>query len=176
MLSPSPASFPPAPPPPLPPSQFGVPAGGHEEASLHPDVIDFLERVKRGERVITIPYVLSILILTLQRSMGGIHYVNSSNWPMGRIIIATIVTSIFGWWGLPFGPIFSLISLYYLWFGGRDQTRTMLKSMVGPVEASRILANAVKPKPTAGIWIIRTIIVLDIYAVVQLFLTIIQGA
>ena len=143
------------------------PAENSVEPGLSREVQVLLSAIQKGERVISIPFVVSILIMTFQRSLGGLCAVGPGKWPMGKVITATLITSIFGWWGIPFGPIFSIVSLYHLWFGGRNQTFAVLKSAVGPIEAKRILASVPKPKPTPGIWIVRAIILFQISLVVS---------
>lgn len=117
-----------------------------------------VDQVMDGTRFVTIPYVFSILILSFQRSMGGVHEVRTGEWPGGKMIQATLITCLFGWWGFPFGILFSILSCFYLFLGGRDVTRQVLEKAVSKEEARKILRAAAKPKLPASIWVVRAII------------------
>ena len=117
-----------------------------------------VDQVMDGTRFVTIPYVFSIVILSFQRSMGGVHVVRTGEWPGGKMIQATFITCLFGWWGFPFGILFSILSCFHLFFGGRDVTREILERAVSKEEARKILRAAKKPKLPASIWVVRAII------------------
>jgi hypothetical protein len=131
------------------------------------NVVDF---VMAGNRFVTIPYVFSMLVLTFRRNMGGVHTVRTGHWPIGQMVQAAIVTSWFGWWGFPFGIIYSILSCYYLFRGGRDATKEILEKTVGREEANRILRAAPKPQLPGSIWIVRAIVVLP-FVLVFLIIT-----
>jgi len=60
-------------------------------------------------------YVLSIIIWSFRRSIEGVMCDPCRSKSAGR---AALLTVLFGWWGLPFGPIYSLQSLYSVAIGG----------------------------------------------------------
>ncbi len=131
--------------------------------------------ITNGGRFVTCPYVVSIVILTFQRNMGGVKLVRTGDWPMQEVISATIITSLAGWWGLPFGPIYSILSLYHLWHGGRDATKEILTNALGGSEAGRVLANSHKSEPPKIIWVVRTIILLQLGLAVGLWMAFIAA-
>ena len=116
-----------------------------------------VDQVMDGTRFVTIPFVFSIVILSFKRHIGGVHEVRTGEFPIGGLAKAAVVTALFGWWGFPFGILWSLLTIFYLWRGGRDQTFEILKNAVGPQEAKRILSVAAKPKLPPTIWIVRAI-------------------
>lgn len=119
-----------------------------------------VEAVMAGQRLVIVPYVFSVVILSFKRSMGGVHLVKTGGWPMGKIFGASCITALFGWIGMPMGIIWTVICLFYLWSGGKDVTRAVLAASVGEAEAKRILKTAPKPKLPASIWFVRMIIVI----------------
>ncbi|HEX7260217.1 MAG TPA: hypothetical protein VF258_00220 [Luteolibacter sp.] len=123
---------------------------------------ELAERVGRGERLVSYPFIVSIVILTSQRSMGGVRWVKSGDWPMAPLIRATVVTSLFGWWGIPFGPIFSGLSLFYLWRGGRDATKEVLINALGAQAALQIIKSSPNPNIPPAIWFARAIILIQL--------------
>ena len=121
-----------------------------------------VEQVMDGTRFVTIPFIFSIFILSFKRHIGGVHEVRSGEFPIGGLAKAAAVTALFGWWGFPFGILWSLLTTFYLWRGGRDQTLEILKNTVGPQEAKRILSIAPKPKLPPTIWLVRAIAITPI--------------
>ena len=72
-------------------------------------------------RLVAYPYVFSIVVLTFQRVFSGcwcrVHRVP-------RWLAATLISSIIGWFGIPFGLIFTPISLLHLARGGIEDKNT----------------------------------------------------
>lgn len=133
------------------------------------DAPSLVDAVLAGQRLVIIPYVFSVILLSFNRSMGGVHLVKTGGWPMGEIFKASCITALFGWIGMPMGMIWTVICLFYLWRGGKDVTRAVLERSVGEAEARQILASAPKPKLPASIWWVRLIIVIPM-VVLTLFI------
>jgi hypothetical protein len=55
------------------------------------------------------PYVFSIIILTFRDAWSGLYCENCRRAEMTK---AKIITLLFGWWGIPFGPIYSIGRLF----------------------------------------------------------------
>jgi len=121
-----------------------------------------VDQVMAGNRFVTYPFVISILILSFNRNMGGVRLVGRDQWPMVPLFGATLVTMLFGWWGFPWGMIWSPVSLFHLWRGGRDSTLDVLGGVIGYADARRVLATAPKPKLPASIWLVRLFILMSI--------------
>jgi tetratricopeptide (TPR) repeat protein len=71
-------------------------------------------------RVISLPYVVSIVFMTFQRSFDGIYCKKHR-----RLyhFLASLITSLAGWLGIPFGFVFTPIALYTLAQGGKSDPR-----------------------------------------------------
>ncbi len=121
-----------------------------------------IDEVMAGRRFVTYPYVVSLLVMSFNRNMGGVRVVSRDQWPMLPLFSATFITTFFGWWGFPWGIIWSPLSLFHLWRGGRDSTLDVLASAVGHADARRVLAVAPKPKPPACIWLVRLLILMPV--------------
>ncbi|MDB6078073.1 MAG: hypothetical protein JWO82_1820 [Akkermansiaceae bacterium] len=130
----------------------------HEER-VTPQAARLVAAVREGQRFYVVPYVYSLVFMTSRKNMGeGVYTVTEGNWPTGEMVRAALVTGLFGWWGIPWGFIWSVPTLIRLWGGGRDLTPAMLKEAVGKDEAKRILATAAKPKKPQVIWAVRAIV------------------
>ncbi len=86
---------------------------------LTPDLMNF--EIQRGGRFVLYPYCVSILILTFRRS-SDIYFVREGESRVGRGLPWIVVTSLLGWWGTPWGPIYSIQSLVVNFKGGKDVT------------------------------------------------------
>ena len=128
-----------------------------------------VEEVMSGCRFVTHPYVVSLLIISLNRTLGGIQVIGRGPWPLGNLFGATLISLIFGWWGFPWGILWTPIALYHLWRGGRDCTEAFLIEAVGHADARRVLAAAPKPKAPPAIWIVRLLILVPVLAFGFLF-------
>lgn len=134
-----------------------------------------VDEVMAGRRFVTYPFVVSLLVLSFNRNMGGVRLVGRDQWPMVPLFGATLVTILFGWWGFPWGIIWSPISLFHLWRGGRDSTLDVLGNVVGYPDARRVLDAAPKSKPPAGIWMVRLLILMPILLFVSLVSAIVNS-
>ena len=83
--------------------------------------------IQKGGKFVVYTYVISIVVMTFRRSSKTIYYVKSNDssfcfgWPY------FLITLFFGWWGIPFGPIYSIGSLITT-FRGKDVTKAVLES------------------------------------------------
>jgi hypothetical protein len=118
--------------------------------------------VMAGRRYVTYPFVVSLLVISFNRNIGGLRTVANGQWPVGPVFGAALVTILFGWWGFPWGIVWTPLALYYLWLGGRDSTKDILTAEIGHVEARRVLKAAPKPRPPGSIWLVRAMILLPV--------------
>ena len=80
-----------------------------------PDKCEVCGRRDETVRFVVYPYVVSLIVVTFQRAFSGcwcrVHR-------LPRWLAATLISSIFGWFGFPFGLLFTPISLLQLARGG----------------------------------------------------------
>jgi len=79
----------------------------------------------RGGRFVVFEYAISIVFLTFKRG-SDVHFVRHGESTFGMALPYTLATVLLGWWGIPWGPIHSIGSLYTNLTGGKDVTREML--------------------------------------------------
>ena len=138
-----------------PPTAYPVPPPVAQPGSL-------VEAVLAGHRYYAVPFVFSLAVITFRRTMGGVHEVSDGKWPVLPIAGATLITSVVGWWGFPWGIVYSIAALIRLWNGGKDLTKTMLQQAVGAEEAKRILAAAPKPVRPPSFWLVRLLVLVGL--------------
>ncbi len=87
--------------------------------------------LERGARFVVFLYTISALIVTFKRS-SDVHFVRAGEGTAARSLGYTLLTLLFGWWGIPWGPIYSFQSLYANLSGGKDVTREVLAAFAAP--------------------------------------------
>ena len=88
-----------------------------------------LAEIRRGARFIVFTYTVSVLILTLRRPTD-VYFVRAGESGALKSLPYTLITLVFGWWGIPFGPIYSIWTLAENLSGGKDVTNDLVR--MGP--------------------------------------------
>ena len=96
---------------------------------LSPDQLRF--ELQRGGRFVVFQYCVSVLILSFKRS-SPIYFVRSGENTAGKGIRYTLLTAVAGWWGIPWGPIFSVQTIYRNLSGGKDVTNEVTAALASP--------------------------------------------
>lgn len=105
------------------------------------------DEVARGGRMVIYVYCVSLFVITLKRPTS-IYFVRAGQSPGVRGLPFTLVTLLFGWWGIPWGPIYSIECLYKNLRGGIDVTDDVLASILpAPKSGPGTPATAVPPTP-----------------------------
>jgi len=84
--------------------------------------------LQRGGRYIQYQYCISALIVTFKR-FSDIYFVKAGENKVAKGLPWTALSLVAGWWGIPWGPIFTVQALYVNLRGGRDITEQMLNAM-----------------------------------------------
>lgn len=86
--------------------------------------------VRRGGRFVLFYYTISVIILTF-KNPTDVYFIRAGEGTMGRSIGYTIISLLFGWWGIPWGPIYTIAALVTNLSGGKDVTAEVLGSAQG---------------------------------------------
>ena len=86
------------------------------------------EEVQRGGRFVVFSYCISILIMTFRRS-SDIHFIRAGEGTFGKSLPYTALSLALGWWGIPWGFIYTPMALFQNLSGGKDVTREVLSSL-----------------------------------------------
>lgn len=87
------------------------------------DQINF--EIQRGAKYVLFYYCISILVLTFRRS-SDIYFVRAGENRVVKGLPWTVLTLLCGWWGIPWGPIYSVQSLVVNLGGGKDVTQELM--------------------------------------------------
>jgi hypothetical protein len=89
---------------------------------------ELLEEIRNGAKFVVYQYCVSILIMTFKRG-SDIYFIRSGESALKPGLPFTALTFFFGWWGIPWGPIYTIGSFITNFSGGKDITHEVLASM-----------------------------------------------
>lgn len=85
--------------------------------------------VQQGGRFVIFPYTVSIVVMTFKRS-SSIYFVRPDEKSIKHSYKHVLVNSTLGWWGIPWGPIYTIGSIYHQISGGKDVTSTVMSHLI----------------------------------------------
>jgi hypothetical protein len=77
--------------------------------------------IQRGAKLVSYQYCVSIVVMTFRRS-SDLYYIPAGESSVAKGLPWTLLTLVCGWWGIPWGPIFTVQSLVTNLKGGKDLT------------------------------------------------------
>ncbi len=86
---------------------------------------DINRELERGGKFVVYQYCISIAVLTFKRP-SSIHFIKAGESGFGRGVGFTLLSLVTGWWGIPWGPIYTIESIYVNSSGGRDVTKAVI--------------------------------------------------
>lgn len=92
------------------------------------------DEIGRGGRFVLYQYCISILVMTFKRG-SNIYFVKAGEGSIGKGVGFSLLTLLLGWWGIPWGPIYTIQSLWVNFSGGRDVTQEVMAQVGAPAGA-----------------------------------------
>lgn len=86
--------------------------------------------VANGGKFVIFQYTISIIILTFKRN-SDIYFVKSHEKAVVKGLPYTLISFFLGWWGIPWGPIYTIQTLSKNLSGGRNVTEHIMPSFIG---------------------------------------------
>ncbi|HEX7905083.1 MAG TPA: hypothetical protein VF487_14520 [Chitinophagaceae bacterium] len=93
---------------------------------------DLQQEVNEGGRFVYFPYTLSLIFFTFKRT-SGVYLVKGGESNVAKGFFYILISVLFGWWGIPFGPKYTLESIQTNWRGGKDVTEDVMATVAGYV-------------------------------------------
>ena len=81
----------------------------------------------RGGRFVIYQYCISVVFMTFKRP-SAIYFLRADEGAGGKGVKFTLLSVLFGWWGIPWGPIWTIQSIWNNSRGGRDVTQQIVAS------------------------------------------------
>ncbi|GMU59244.1 MAG: hypothetical protein AMXMBFR34_10070 [Myxococcaceae bacterium] len=88
------------------------------------------DQIRQGGKFVIYSYCISILVMTFKRS-SDIHFVRSGDSAVLAGLQYTLLSLFLGWWGIPWGFIYTPMALVQNLGGGKDVTVEVMQSL-GP--------------------------------------------
>lgn len=95
---------------------------------------EILEEVRRGAKFVIYQYCISALIVTFKRS-SSVYFVRASESRVTKGLGFTATSFLAGWWGIPWGPIYTIQTIWRNLSGGHDVTQDLLARAQGAADA-----------------------------------------
>lgn len=102
-------------------------------------------QVDHGARFVIYQYCFSVIVMTFKRP-SSVHYIKPGHSRLARGAPFSAISLLFGWWGIPWGPIYTMQALTNNFSGGIDVTNEVLASF-GPVHDTSTGAPLPPPMP-----------------------------
>lgn len=98
------------------------------------------EDIRNGGRFVVYTYVISYIVMT-EKKPSDVFYLRPGDSAFGHGIKYFLISILFGWWGIPWGPIYTIQAIYYA-FTGVDVTykvkNDVLQSLVSSPRANAV--------------------------------------
>ena len=86
------------------------------------------EEINNGAKFVYYRYCISVIVMTFRRSTD-IYFIRPGQHGAVKGMGWTALTMLLGWWGIPWGPIYSVSSLATNLQGGKDVTGQIVHSL-----------------------------------------------
>ena len=105
--------------------------------------LDF--EIQRGAKFVLFQYCISVVVLTFRRP-SDIYFLRQGENAAVKGLPFTLLSLVAGWWGIPWGPIYTIQSVYNNSRGGKDVTQAVVNSL----RAQAAPAQAASPIPSVS--------------------------
>ncbi|MDR0923940.1 MAG: hypothetical protein LBN31_06270 [Hungatella sp.] len=83
--------------------------------------------LRNGGKLVIYQFCISILVMTFKRG-SDIYLIRAGESAFVKGLGYTLLSLILGWWGLPWGPIYTIGSIITNCKGGKDVTQEIISS------------------------------------------------
>ena len=107
------------------------------------------EEVNRGGRFVHDQYAVSFIVATIKPETG-VYLIRKGESAVKKSAFFTMLSFLFGWWGIPFGPKHTIAAIRTNLRGGKDVTDEVVATIAGHIlfrEAEKRKAKIRVPQP-----------------------------
>jgi hypothetical protein len=84
--------------------------------------------LQRGGKFVIYQYCISIVVISFKRS-SDIYFIKADESRVKKGLLYSSISLICGWWGIPWGPIYSISTMLNNFRGGKDVTPEVLAAL-----------------------------------------------
>jgi hypothetical protein len=92
-----------------------------EKIEINMKLNELKQELKDGAKFIYFEYTISAIAMTFRRS-SKIYFIKSDEGKFGKVIRFSLISLLLGWWAVPWGPIYTIGSIFSTLNGGKDIT------------------------------------------------------
>lgn len=104
---------------------------------MSPERLQF--EFQRGAKLVFYQYAISVLVVSFRRS-SDIYFIPAGENAIKKGLPWSLISLVAGWWGIPWGPIFTIQSLVTNFKGGKDVTAELsarlTQAPTGPISVA----------------------------------------
>lgn len=90
------------------------------------------EEVKQGGKFVYYAFTISLIVLTFKRT-SGVYLLKKDESQVVKGMGFSLLSFLFGWWGFPFGPKYTLQSIRSNLRGGKEVTDEVMATVAGHI-------------------------------------------
>jgi hypothetical protein len=90
-------------------------------------VKDLNKELAAGGKFVVFEYCISVVVMTFKPS-SDIYFIKAGKSTANYSIGFTLLTLLLGWWGIPWGPIYTIWALVTNFKGGKNITQKVIDS------------------------------------------------
>ncbi len=91
---------------------------------------DLQQEAADGGRFVYYPYTVSLIFATFRRT-SGVYLVRKNENTVSRRTLFALVSLLFGWWAIPYGPKYTFEAIRSNFSGGKDVTDEVMSTVAG---------------------------------------------
>lgn len=104
------------------------------------------DELRKGARFVIFTYCISLLVVTFKRGTD-IHFIRAGQGAVGKGMPYTLLSLFLGWWGFPFGLIYTPMCIIENLSGGKDVTAEVSGMFQLPAASARVV-DALPSRPS----------------------------
>jgi hypothetical protein len=91
--------------------------------------------ITRGGKFVIFQYCISVVVMTFRRN-SNIYFIKAGESAVGAGMGYTLLSLLLGWWGIPWGPVYTIAAVYTNLNGGKDVTQEVMSAVSRPNQPS----------------------------------------
>ncbi len=84
--------------------------------------------LRAGARFVVFQYCISVLVVSFKR-VSSIHFIRAGESAFGKGALFSLCSLVLGWWGIPWGPIWTISTIFRNARGGLDVTAEVVRGL-----------------------------------------------
>jgi hypothetical protein len=85
--------------------------------------------VQDGGKFVYFPYTISVVLATFKRA-SSIYFVKPGEKSIKHSYKHVLANGVLGWWGIPWGPIYTIGCIYHQASGGKNVTNDVMAHLI----------------------------------------------